>query len=300
MNDDLNPNEKPFGTGAHPSPEDKRDHDHADDELALGFPFPDEWETDLSFMAVKDQQKIGICTSSLTYFIEYLYWKKYGVYTKLSMAFLYLVTKRYVDQNDFEGSSLRSALKAAQKYGVATEKTFPSKNHLSYSEFMKQEIPPAAMEEALLWKIGEYRPIPIEPNLIRAAVWKYGMAYARVGIDSQWWRPTQLPKDIDPLRRPKGEYSGHAVHFTGFKDGPSTRLRTLNEWGDDWNNGGYGTVVYEDYLPHLTECWVATLDPVPGRTPDNSPTVPLEAIRLLMMVLKRFGSWAKSAMGFTN
>lgn len=290
----------PFGQGAHPSPEDKRDHDHADKELALGFPFPEEYETDLGFMLpgqVKDQQKIGICTSSLTYLLEYLYWQKYGVYTKLSMAFLYLVTKRLVDANDYEGTSLRSALKAAQKYGVATEKTFPSNNGLSYSDFMKQQISPAAMEEALLWKLGEYKPVPVEPNLIRAAVWKYGLVYARVGIDSQWWRPSWAPKDIDPLRKPKGEYTGHAVHFIGFKDGEKTSLRVLNEWGREWNDDGQGTIVYEDYLPHVTECWVATLDPVGPKTPDTSPAITTEAVRLVMMVLKRFGSWAKSAAG---
>lgn len=289
--------ERPFGAGALPSTEDKRDFDHADHELALGFPFPDEFETDLDIIVphnVKDQQKIGICTSSITYYMEYLYWKKYGVYTKLSMAFLYLVTKRHIDKNDYEGSSLRSALKAAQKYGCATEATFPSNNHLSYSDFMRQEIPASVMEEALLWKLGEYKPVPVEPNLIRAAVWKYGLVYARVGIDKAWWTPSWRPSDIDPLRKPAGEYTGHAVHFVGFKDGEKTSLRVLNEWGREWNNNGQGTIVYEDYLPHLTECWVATLDPVGTPTPDNSPTVTLETLRFVMMVLKKFGNWAKA------
>jgi len=290
----------PFGTGASRSTEDKRDH--KDEEISFAFPFPAIYESNIGIIVpenVKNQKKIGICTASLVYYIEYLYWKKYGAYVKLSIAFLYLITKRHIDNNDFEGSSLRSALKAAQKYGVCTEASFPSNTDLSYFDFMKQKLTPALMEEALLYKIGEYVSVPIEPNLIAGSIYKNGMVYARVCIDFHWWKPSWLTSDIDPLQKPVGEYTGHAVHIVGYNDtGEKTKLKVLNTWSRDWNNNGQGTIEYENYLPYLTEAWAVTLDPVSKNGPDNSPMISLETIRQLVAILKRFGTSAKSAFGF--
>ncbi len=284
--------QNPFGLGAFESPIDERDH--KDDEISFAFPFPTVYATQHP-VKVKHQKKIGACTGSLVYYIEYLYWKKTGVYTELSMAFLYKITKKYIDKNEYEGSALRSALKAAQKYGVCTEKTFPSNFDQTHGQLLDQEIPSKAMEEALLWKIGEYGSIPIEPNLISAAIYKYGMLYGRVNIDYHWWLPSWLSKDIDPLEKPSLHHSGHAIHLHGYDySGDKMPTKLLNTWGLEWNNNGEGTLIYHDYIPHLTETWFVTLDPIIPSTPDNSPTVLDATWRALVLILKRFGAYAKA------
>lgn len=269
---------------------DERDHAYKDKELTYAFPFPTQFKTDISIIVpqnVKNQRLIGACTASLTYYMEYLYWKKTGKYVKLSMAFLYLITKRFIDLNTIEGSSPRSALKAAQKIGVCTEETFPSNFSLSYADFMKQEIPAAAMSEAASYKIGMYRSIPIEPSLIAGAIYKYGLLYGRVEIDSHWWKPSYLPKDIDPLQPPSGPFTGHMITMFGYDDSDvKTKDFILNTWGQGWDNNGTGSIVHEDYMPHITELWAVTLDPVQPTVVDKSLSVFDGVWRKLLAILR--------------
>lgn len=278
----------PFGHGALPSPLDIRDRE--DSNLTYAFPFPTKYSTDISVIVpnnVKNQRQLGVCTASLTYYIEYLYWKKTGVYVKLSMAFLYLITKRYIDGNITEGSALRSALKAAQKYGVCTEATFPSNFDQPYQTFIAQEIPKEAMYEAMNYKIGEYTSIPIEPSLLAGAIYKYGMLYARVVIGYEWWSPSWAQSDIDPIKPPKQPIGGHAVNLFGYDDsGLKSKNYGINTWTKQWDNEGTFSIVYEDYKPNLTEAWAVTLDPVLPPKVDNSPTILESVWRRFIQILK--------------
>lgn len=280
----------PFSHGAQPSPEDLRDQLYRDKDLTYAFPFPTAHKTDLSIIVpgnVKHQKQIGACTGSLSYYIEYLYWKKTGKYVKLSMAFLYLITKKYIDKNTDEGSALRSVLKAAQKYGICTEETFPSNFNLQYKDFIAQEIPQKALDEALNYKIGQYTPIPIEPSLLAGAIYKYGMLYGRVIIGKEWWTPSYLEKDIDPIKPPKDKIGGHAIHLTGYDDsGEKTKNYGLNTWGSGWNNQGTFSFIYEDYIPNLTEAWAVTLDDVTENKVDNSPMILDGVWRYIVRLLK--------------
>src|SRR5260221_8133429 len=205
------------------------DRDKKDPHLTYAFPFPTVYNTDLSILVpnnIKYQRQIGACTASLAYYIEYLYWKKTGTYIKLSMAFLYLITKKYIDGNIIEGSAPRSALKAAQKYGICTEATFSSDFDQPYETFIKQEIPQKALDEALNYRIGQYTSIPIEPSLLAGAIYKYGLLYARMEIGDSYWKPTWLEKDIDPIKRPNPIVAGHAIHLIGSDD---TGTNTKND-----------------------------------------------------------------------
>ena len=289
MNNEL----PPFGTGAFESPQDFRDQLYCDKELTYAFPFPTQFQTDLSIFVpdnLKNQLSLGVCTASLAYYIEYLYWKKTGTYVKLSMAFLYLITKKYIDGNITEGSSPRSALKAAQIYGICTEATFPSNFAQTYDNFIAQQIPQAAMDEALNYRIGQYTPIPIEPSLIAGAVYKYGLLYGRIEIDSHWWRPSYLPKDIDPLQPPAGPFTGHMIHIFGYDDTQTkTKDFLLNTWGQGWDNNGTGSIIYEDYITHLTELWAVTLDPVPPAQVDVSPWIANSVWRGLLSIFRKIG-----------
>lgn len=289
----MNQDNIPFGTGAHPSIPDERDELYKDKELSYGFPFPTQYQTNLSIFVpnnLKNQLSLGVCTASLSYYIEYLYWKKTGIYVKLSMAFLYLVTKRFVDGNTTEGSSARSALKAAQNLGICTEATFPSNFALSYEDFMAQIIPQAAMDEALNYKIGQYSSIPLEPSLIAGAIYKYGLLYGRVEIDSHWWTPSWLPKDIDPLQPPTAAFTGHMINLFGYDDSQAkTKDFLLNSWGQKWDNNGTGSLIHEDYMPHMTELWAVTLDPIQPAKVDASPQISIGVIAQFMAILRKIG-----------
>lgn len=270
-----------FGTGALPSKIDPRDV--KDTSLTLSYPYPSEYETFIDMLEVEDQEKIGICTSYLKTYIEYLYFKKTGKYVRLSAAFLYIITKLYIDKNMQEGSQLRSALKAAQKYGVCTEATFPTNVNMTHAQFLSQSIPKEAWNEALNYRIGGYINIPIEKSLLAAAIHKYGMLYARMEVGSSWWTPSWHWKDILPLRKPSSVVSGHAVNHHGYEISDKTKIRGRNSWGKEWALMGNFYYFMEDYMP--TEAWAITLESVMPMV-DNTPLISDSMWRKLIAIFR--------------
>jgi hypothetical protein len=255
--------------GAFESPHDYRDI--KDPSLAMALPLPALYETDISNIVVTDQEKLGICTSNLAVIIEWLYFQRTGVYQRLSRRFLYSVTKNLIDQNQIEGSGLRSVLKAAYTYGVCKEETYPSATtNISHADYINPaSIPAAAWAEALKYKIGGYVNIPTDKASIEAAIYKYGMLYTRREVGCEWWTAadgtvTWDPKYIDPLRPPKVVISGHAIVDMGYNN--TKNLYTLrNSWGEEWNCKGNGHTDIVWYPP--TEAWAVTLAPLGNDLP---------------------------------
>lgn len=250
---------KHISFGARESVKDRRDK--VDKDLSLAVPYPIAYEVDMSQISVFYQGKLGVCTGAalVVAIIEYLYWKKTGVYTKLSVAFLYIVTKLKVDQNFIEGSSLRSALKAALKYGVCKEDTFRTNIEMSHADFISQHIPDNAWTEALNFTIGGYVSVPVDASLIAAAMYKYGPLYARFEVGNKWYTPSWEEKDLSPLTKSAVIESGHAVALTAYdlsKEEQPMWLR--NSWSDAWFRKGDGTFNFRDYKP--TEVWAVSLD----------------------------------------
>jgi len=260
--------------GAHPSKEDRRNI--KDPHLALGVPYPSIYETDISGMTgllkLRYQKLLGVCVAcAITTYVEYLYWKKTGKYTRLSVAFLYLVTKKLIDGNTEEGTSLHSGIKAAMKYGICTESTFPTNYDLIHTQFIRQPIPPEAYTEAINYTIGGYVSVPIDRSLFAAAIFKYGMLLTRMEVGSTWFTPSWLPKDIFPLKKPTVVISGHGIdHHEYDLTKEKSKFGFLNWWSVGWGNKGTGEHLMEDYEP--TEAWALTLDSV-MQYQDNSPVI---------------------------
>jgi len=262
--DDL---EKQIGFGAFPSEKDYRDH--KDPDLALGLPFPSEYHTDVNMLEVTHQKKLGICTSNLAYYVEWLYFKKTGNYVRLSRRFLYSITKNLIDQNNIEGSSLRSPLKAAYNYGICKEETFPSDTegftHEQYIDI--NAIPPAAWAEAKSFKAGGYISIPATKEGLMQALYKYGLLYSMMHVGKEWWTgldgvSSWDKSKIDPLRPPAVVVSGHAVVHTAYDP---IMLELRNSWSKAWDCEGNAHHEHARYMP--LESWAVTLDKVANDLP---------------------------------
>lgn len=171
--------------GALPSEPDYRDVKDA----TLAAPRTAAHSTDLGPVQVFDQEKIGICTTSIATYVEWLYWKKTGVYTKLSRRFIYSVGKNLIDEAGFEGSSLRTMLKVVYNYGACPESIFPSEpGNMSHAEYMDiNAIPAIAWKEALKFKIGGYVSIPADRESLLQGIFKYGLLYTRMIVGKEWW-----------------------------------------------------------------------------------------------------------------
>lgn len=245
--------------GARPSDPDYRDRKDA----TLAGVRPSSFKTDLGPVEVFDQEKIGICTSSIVTYVEWLYWKKTGIYTKLSRRFVYAVGKSLIDQDTFEGSSLRTMLKVVYNYGVPPETVFPSAvNGMSHATYMDiNAIPAAAWKEARNYRIGSYVSIPTDKESFLSGLYKYGLLYTRMELGKEWWTAkdgtvTWEPGKIMPLRKPEQVISGHAVTHISLTPLGNNELR--NSWGPEWGALGDGWHKYDDYP--VTEAWAVTLD----------------------------------------
>jgi len=285
--------QKTFKAGALPSARDIRDI--KDPTLSLASPYPESHETEFPGFTGEDRQalydryqrNVGVCVAcAVATYVEYLYWLKTGKYERLSVAFLYIAIKRLVDGNPYEGTSLRSGIRAAMKYGVCRESTFPTDYSLSHAEFLSQWVPDAAWTEALDFTIGGYVSVPVDRSLMAAAIHKYGLLLTRMEVGDSWWSPSWLPKDIFPLRKSKSVVSGHAVDHHRYALSDGTELGFLNWWSGRWGRRGHGEHVLEDYAP--TECWALTLDSV-AQFRNQGPTVSEGVWRSLLEILRRFG-----------
>lgn len=262
----MNPQDFQFTLGAQPSAPDYRDVKAHD--LAFAGIYPPSYSEDLSKIPVTMQNKLGICTANLCYYIERLFQKR-GIEVRLSRRFLYNVTKHYIDQNPYEGSSMRSAIKAAYKYGVATEATVPTDTTLSHADFISvYEWPKAVWDEALKYRIGGYVSVKTDRDSLASGIAQYGMVYARMEVGKEWYtaplgNSSWNPKDITPLRKPAQTISGHAVVIYSY-DVSGVKMHNIlrNSWSEAWANQGNGDFFLEDYAPFLTEAWGITLDPI--------------------------------------
>lgn len=250
--------------GAAPSEKDYRDI--KDYQVTLATPYPTSFTDDLSEIAVTMQGKLGICTANLCYVIERQLAKK-GIKVKLSRRFLYTVTKRLIDQNTSEGSSMRSALKAAYKYGVALESSVPTDVTVSHEKFIEDyTFTPEIWQEALKYRIGGYISIGTDKDSLAAGISQYGALYARFEVGNEWFTPSWNAKDILPLRKPAKVISGHAVvPFSYDSSFPKMHAILRNSWSTDWANKGNGDFFIEDYGP--TEAWAVTMNPIVNELP---------------------------------
>lgn len=276
--------EHEIGFGAKPSKKDIRDFK---DKVLAPAPYKTHHMTDISMLAVTHQRKVGICMAeTVCRHVEYLYYKKTGVYTRLSRAFLYIVTKKFIDKDRDEGTSFRAGFKAAQDYGICPESVFPTNTNLEHSEFLDQKIPYQAWDEAKKFKMGAYIPIPTDISLLKAAISKYGLIAVRMELGEEWFTPSWKASDILPLRKPKKIISGHAVSLYGYDENNLNHLR--NSWSEEWADKGNGYYDFDDYEP--TEAWALTLeDPKDYK---GVRFVTFDIIKKFMDLLRKIGTVA--------
>jgi len=233
---------KKYSTGAQESKKDLRDFAYVPGQAP--------WTGGTRYKAIdiEDQSKVGICTAiSLTQNAR----KATG--TKYSADFQYLLQKKYVDGNWNEGSSIRSALKVASKYGLLPEKLFKYKisRKQSYAKYIKQlkAIPQAEIDKLLMrcTVIKGYASVPVDRDMLANAIDESEAGLlTRFVIGSEWWT---VP--IEPLRSPKTVVSGHAITTCNYSGGS---FRVANSWGSDWASDGTAYHILKDYAP--TEAWI--------------------------------------------
>jgi len=151
-------------------------------------------------------------------------------------------------REEYQGSSIRGAMKGWYKHGVCSETEWP------YVENQHDtRLTPRRQLRARERPLGAYyRVRHLHLNHMHSALHDVGILYASAAIHEGWGNVDHDGKI--PFRRPCG--GGHAFAIVGYDE---HGFWIQNSWGTDWGLGGFGRISYDDWLENGFDCWVAQL-----------------------------------------
>lgn len=277
--------------GAVKSKKEYRDVVH--ETLATPLTLLPSFDADFSKVPVQMQNQLGICVSeAVCSLIERF--RNDGIV--LSRRFQYVGMKKLIDGNLDEGSSVKSGLQFAYKYGTQPESLVPTDTTTTYEQFINFDVTPYL---ATATKIPGYISIPTDIVSIAEAIQKYGGVAFRYEVGKEWYTDilgnvTWLASAILPLRKPRYFISGHAICGTGYDFTAFKKINLRNSWSTAWALMGDGFTDLSAYPP--TEAWAIT--PTAPVIPDDTH-IPFTKsmyfgmndteVNRLQRILKKFG-----------
>jgi len=196
---------------------------------------------------ILDQASEGACTGfALAGAINLLY-RFASQNVKVSARMLYEMAKRSDEWpgEDYDGSSLRGAIRGWENMGVCAEEEW------AYQIRHKGNL---TIERAKLARnnpIGAYYRLKPIVNHYHAALNEVNVIAVSARVHKGW----DKPKDgkIRHLKRTEG---GHAFIIVGYnKEG----FWVQNSWSEEWGDGGIALWTYEDWLENVMDAWVFRL-----------------------------------------
>ncbi len=206
---------------------------------------------------IANQEKEGACTGfALAAVVNYLLHNRAGA-SQLkrrqgaSARMMYEMAKRYDEWEgtNYEGSSVRAAVKGWHKHGVCPEWLWPYKTDEKSGRLTKKR-----QEAALDIPLGNYfRVRHLYISQLHSAICEADILYASASVHSGWFKPDPDTGRI-PYRADKN--GGHAFAIVGYD---SEGLWIQNSWGRGWGLNGFGHLSYDDWFENGYDCWVARL-----------------------------------------
>jgi hypothetical protein len=189
----------------------------------------------------------------------------------VSQRMLYEIGRRYDEWegDNYEGTSLRGAMKGWHKHGVTTDALwrFYREEHgdilrRNGRPLPDREFTPARVQDALRRPVGAYyRIVDSDVSHMQAAVWEGDAVLASAWVHAGWQHDQLLRQDDGALCRIplKGRAMGlHAFAIVGYTpDG----FIIQNSWGPGWGSGGFALLRYEDWFENRQDAWVARPGP---------------------------------------
>lgn len=205
---------------------------------------------------IYDQGDEGACTGFGMAAVVNLLMKTHGKSLIASPRFLYENAKRYDEWKgeEYEGSSIRGAMKGFMKHGVCTWDRLPYKPKEHFTR-----LPERALEDAIEHPLGAYfRVTTSSVNDMQSALAEAGTLLASANVHAGWDKPVKPSRGLARI-----EWSpdvptdgGHAFALVGYtKDG----FIVQNSWGASWGSDGFAVLSYEDWLNNRMDAWVAQL-----------------------------------------
>ena len=242
----------PFGFGAiHTT--DNRDFQY---NAAGGVPetLPASYRTDTSMFPVLMQGQRPSCVSHAWVRALQIYWyKKTGKTVDFSPRFLHAITG--TGMGDSDGRDPRvvgNVLVSSQlNIGCCTTATLPNDVTLSDHDYTRVTITQAMLDEAKQYTIPAYSFVNIDQYSLRHAIYHKGAIVLLFRVGKEWYTPSWLPADINPLHAPAIDIGGHEVtgeHWQASLEGLE------NSWSEQWNEKGFAEYNLANYQPVQAIC----------------------------------------------
>ncbi len=208
---------------------------------------------------ILDQGTEGACTGfGLAAFVNFLLHNRSGTEqlkkpNGASARMLYQLAKRYDEWpgDDYEGSSIRGAMKGWHNHGVCRESLWP---YRSEDNNTRGRLTANRQLDALERPLGNYfRVRHLHLDHMHSALVEAGILYASASVHKGWFDPDQTTGEIQFHPVVEG---GHAFAIVGYDE---TGFWIQNSWDRDWGLNGFGHLTYDDWLQNGYDCWVARM-----------------------------------------
>ena len=168
-----------------------------------------------------------------------------------SPRMLYEMARRYDEWEgeDYDGSSIRGAMKGWHKHGVCAEKEWPYD-----ATVKKSRLSPKRQSLALKHRLGNYfRVRHLHLSQMHSALVEAGILYASSAVHSGW---DHVDPETGKIEMRDDNHWGHAFAIVGYDH---KGFWVQNSWGPKWGVGGFAHLSYDDWLENAYDCWVARM-----------------------------------------
>ena len=248
-----------------PSPKQSEDwtYDHAAeaDVVDAAPPIPSSKDLRAAWWKVADQGTTGSCVGWATadsvlrwHFVQA---KRLAENTLLSPRFIWMAAKE-TDPNisrpttfiEEEGTSLKTALDIARKFGVVMDTTLPFASGKLYPQDAKTFYAIAATRKILAY-------FNLDTDLSRWRAWlaTKGPILTRLDVDRTWDQASATSGNLDTYQSNKTR-GGHAIALVGYTP---DRFIVRNSWGTSWGDKGYAYASLTYAQEAFTEAYGVTL-----------------------------------------
>lgn len=209
---------------------------------------------------IRDQGKTGACVGFATAdgVLRWLYTKHKMIKKEdlPSPRFIWMANKETDDLTNYPttfleaaGTSTKSALRIALRYGCVPEHMLPMNGTLSPLS------PNIFFSIAAQFRITGYYNLRKNLDQWRAWIAGVGPVLTRLDVDETWKRATATDGYLETYK-PEKKYGGHAVCLVGYEN---NHFIVRNSWGTKWGDQGFAYASNEYATAAFDEAYGATI-----------------------------------------